>query len=347
MLRSATRHFRLILPMLAIFAAVPQATAQEELTGHQRTQEIALHKGWNAVFLEVEPLEAAPATVFAGLPVDKAATLFQSPATNQFVTDPSVDLFKAQGWGVWYAPGLPEAFLKSLDAINGNRAYLIHAKSDCQWRATGRVTGATVKWQPDAFNFVGFSVRAVGGPTFQQFFAGSKAHHGQAIYRMVNGRWKQVLQPSSEVMHSGEAFWIHCKGPSEFQGPLKVEATSRQALTLGQGPTELILRNESPHPLSPTMAHVAGDAAPLPLSILIRTYGDPAAPVKPVAARMPAGAWEQDLPPLEIGGAIAIPFECRSAELLRPRQGSLLKITTDLGTETWLPVTGTRDDLGN
>jgi hypothetical protein len=50
------------------------------------------------------------------------------------------------------------------------------------------------------------------------------------------------------------------------------------------------------------------------------------------------------MPPLELAGAMAIPFECRSGELLRPVQGSLLKITTDLGTETWVPVTGRRDD---
>jgi hypothetical protein len=336
----------LLVPLLAITGLL-RAGAQDENPGHQRTQEIPLQQGWNAVYLEVEPADTAPAKVFQGLPVDRVATLFQNPSTNQFVTDPGVELFKGSGWGVWYAPGLPEAFLKSLDAIEGNRAYLVHARSAVSWKVSGRVTGALTKWQPDAFNLVGFPVRAVGGPTFAQFFAGSDAHRGQTIYRLVDGRWKQVLQPSSETMRSGESFWIRCEGASDFQGPLGVETATSQGLMLTQGTSEVVLRNRCPHPLGATVHHVAGDALPLPLSIIVRSYGNPAAPVQPVAARMPAGAWEQPLPPLEIGAALAIPLECRSAELLRPRQGSLLKITTDLGTETWIPLSGFRNDLGN
>lgn len=342
-LRAYARSF--VLPSILI-AGSSHLLAQDEFPGHQRTQEIALSKGWNAVYLEVDPADDAPASVFAGLPVDKVATLFKNPGNQQFVTDPEVNLSKAQGWGVWYAPELPEAFLKSLDAIDGNRAYLVHAKSNCQWKATGRVTGAAVTWQPDAFNFTGAQVAAAGAPTFAQYFAGSAAHKNQQIYRMVNGRWKQVLQPSAEAMRAGEAFWIYCKGSSDYQGPLRAEVTG-QVLALGQGPADLTLRNEAPHPLAPTLQHVPGDASPLPLSILIKTYGDPAAPVKSVPANLPAAAWQQALPALEIGGAIAIPFECRGGELLRPLQGSLLKITTDLGTETWVPVSGRRDDLGN
>lgn len=342
-IRHALRVFP--IPFLMLAGMIP-SRGQDEVPGHRRTQEIPLTRGWNAVYLEVEPTDAAPAAVFAGLPVDKVATLFKNPGNQQFVTDPEVNLSKAQGWGVWYAPGLPEAFLKSLDAILGNRAYLIHAKENCRWRATGRVTGALAAWQPDAFNFTGFPVSATAPPTFAQFFAGASALRNQRIYRLVDGRWKQVLQPSSEAMKSGEAFWIYCKGPSDYQGPLRVEVTG-QVLGLGRGPADLTLRNEAPHPLTPAIEHVPGDATPLPLSIQIKTIGDPAAPVKSVPANFPAAAWQQPLPAFEIGTAMAVPFECRSGEMLRPLQGSLLKITTDLGTETWVPVTGRRDELGN
>lgn len=329
-----------------LFVIIQAVVAQEENVGHQRTQEISLNAGWNAVFLEVEPIDPEPQRVFGSLPIDKVATLFQGPTTNQFVTDPGVDLFQSRGWGVWYAPKQPEAFLKSLDSIEGNRAYLVHAKSACVWRATGSVRFQHVDWQPDAFNLVGFSVRANGGPTFAEFFSGSKAHTGQLIYRLVDGRWKQVLQPSAESMRSGEAFWIKCKGPSDYQGPLRVECGSAQGLQLRQGVSEVIVRNESPHPITPTLKHVPGDAAPLPLSIMVRSYGSPGTPVRQVAAKMPSGAWEQELPVLEIAGSWSVPFEVRPAEFVRARQGSLLKITTDIGTETWVPLSGLRDDLG-
>ena len=304
-----------------------------------------MSKGWNAVFLEVAPLDASPSKVFEALPVDKVATLFESPTSNQFVTDPGVDLFKGQGWGVWYAPGLPEAFLKSLDAIQGNRAYLIHATRDCQWRASGTVKFAPPQWVPDAFNLVGFSVRSPGGPTFGQFFAGSKAHQGQLIYRLVSGRWKKVLQPGSEAMRSGEAFWIFCKGASSYQGPLTVEPATSRGLVVGRGESRVILRNACAHPVAPTLEHVAGGGPAVPLSILVKSFGDPAAPIRSVPAEMPAGPWVQPVPALEAGASVAVPFESRGGQMSQPRQGSLLRITTDMGTVSWIPVTAFRDDL--
>lgn len=341
-IRGACRRFAVMASLLAM---APCGHAQEEGAGHKRTQEIALKAGWNAVYLEVQPMDPSPTKVFSGLPVDKVATLFESPATNQFVTNPGVDLFEGRGWGVWYAPSQPEAFLKSLDAIDGNRGYLVHATKDCQWRAAGQVKGGALKWQPDAFNFVGFSMASSGGPTFAQFFAGSKAHRGQKIYRLVDGRWKLVAASGAEAMRGGEAFWIYCKGSSDYQGPLRVETALSQGLQLGRGSAKVILRNDCPHPLASTVEHVVGDGPPVPLSILVRAYGNPSAPVTPVAANMPSGAWSQALPSLEIGAALAIPMECRNGEMTRARQGSLLKITSDLGSETWVPVTGYRSDL--
>ena len=313
--------------------------------GLQRTQVLALSEGWNAVFLEVEPKDPDPASVFAGVPVDKVARLFNTPASNQFVTDPGVDLFKGGGWGVWYASQLPEAFLKSLDRIEGNVPYLVHATQAFQWRVSGGVLLARSDWKADAYNFVGFPVRSPGGPTFGEFFAGSPAHLGQPIYRLVNGRWKKVLSPNAETIRSGEAFWIYCAGPSGFNGPLRVETASGQGLLLGRGGVEIVLRNECAHPLTPELHHLSGDAAPVPLSILVRRYGNPAAPVEPVAVAMPNGAWRQPMPPLEANASIAVPMECRAAAMSRPVQASLLKITTDIGTETWVPVMSFRDDL--
>ena len=338
------RGTRLFVATMTIGMLSSQARAE---IGHQRVQEIALSTGWNAVFLAVEPVDAAPEKVFAGLPVDTVATLFENPVSNQFVTDPGVDLLKSQGWGVWYAPGRPEAFLKSLDGILGNRAYLIHAKSACTWKAAGDAVMASVKWRPDAYNFVGFGVRSQGGPTFAEFFAGSKAHVGQTIYRLAEGRWKKVLQPSAETMRTGEAFWIYSKGASNFQGPLGIETVSSSGLLLGRGADRMIFRNTCPHPLSSTIEQVAGGGSALPLSFLIKTYGNTVKPVDATPVRMPASAWEQALPPLEAGAAVAVPMECRGAEMLEPKQGSLLKVTTDLGTEAWVPVYGFRDKTGD
>ena len=42
---------------------------------------------------------------------------------------------------------------------------------------------------------------------------------------------------------------------------------------------------------------------------------------------------------------MGVPLEARVQELTAAAHGSLLKITTDLGTEQWIPVIGIRKDL--
>jgi len=171
-----------------------------------------LRKGWNAVFLEVAPQDPEPAKVFAGTPVDIAAA-FSGPLTSaQFMTDPGANLFRLAGWSAWYAESRPDAFLKSLHAINGQQGYLLHARQDFTLSVTGLVSPAAVRWQADAFNYVGFSVDAVTAPTFARFFGGSAAHNHNRIYRLENGVWRQATNPAAEVMRSGEAFWIFCTG---------------------------------------------------------------------------------------------------------------------------------------
>jgi hypothetical protein len=335
--------------LLAFTAFFPHALYGEEadtsVPGRTRTQEISLQAGWNAVFLEVDPLNPSPAAVFGALPVEQVATFFPGTQSTQFVTDPSADLRQSLGWGVWYAANRPEAFLKSLDAIHGNQGYLIKATRAHQWKVRGVAKALKYRWQPDSYNLVGVPVIANGGPTFQEFFAGSKAHAQQAIYRLVNNSWKKVAQPSAETMRPGEGFWIFCKGSSDYQGPLRVELPLEKGMVLGSGRSGLIFRNETTHPVSALVEQVTGEGQGLPLSILVTAIGDPAAPLKALPVSLPRGAWAQQLPSIEQGASISLPFECRAAELLLPLQGSLLKITSDLGTVTWVPVQAARDGL--
>jgi hypothetical protein len=51
------------------------------------------------------------------------------------------------------------------------------------------------------------------------------------------------------------------------------------------------------------------------------------------------------MPPMEAGARLGLPFMARTAEMTAYEQVSLLKISTDLGTELWVPVVGRRADL--
>ncbi len=328
---------------MPIAAAAASATVPE--TAVQRTQQFSLRPGWNAIYLEVHPVDSDPANLFAHTPIDVAAAVQGRPTPAQFVTQPSVDLFRREGWGVWYSGDRPDAFLGSLFAIHGQQAYLIHAKEAFSWTVAGLVVMEEVRWKPEAFNLVGFSLSETAPPTFEQFFRNSKAHAHNRIYRLVDGSWQRVSDPASESMRSGEAFWIYCDGVSTYQGPLRVQASGRRALYLAGASGELVLRNETSHPLEPTVEHLPVGGSQLPLSILIQGVQDPAAPLRQIATKKPAGTWRQNLPPLEADRAVRIPLVARVDEMVAHSQASLIRISTDLGTVTWVPVVGIREDL--
>lgn len=309
-----------------------------------RTQTIRLEAGWNAVFLEVEPLNPDPEVVFAGLPLEAVAS-FQPRGTGaQFVSNPGANLFRRAGWSVWYAEDRPDAFLKTLHSVPGRQGYLIQSREAFTWNLTGQVVSEEVRWQANAFNLVGFSVVETGAPTFAQFFAGSKAHRHNRLYRLERGNWRRVTAPDSELMRSGEAFWIFCEGGSTYQGPLSVRTLLGRQILLGTGTEDLTLKNATSHPLTPSVEHIPVGTDPVPLSVIIKAVGGNTM-VQSVAAPKPAAAWVQPLPPLEGGAAIRLPLEARTEAMNRAYHVSLIKITTDLGTVNWLPVAAHRKDL--
>lgn len=310
-----------------------------------RTQTISLHEGWNAVFLEVYPADSDPDVVFVSTTIDVAAAFYPHCSSAQFITDPAADVYKGAGWGVWYAPDRPDAFLKTLSAIYGQQAYLVHSRADSVWTVTGSAVAPEVQWEPNMYNLVGFSVQSPGAPTFAQFFAGSPAHSHNKIYRLTDGAWRRVLDPAAEAMRSGEAFWIYCDGPSTYQGPLRVQTTISGGLFLGSGSDTLTLRNDTDHPVTATIDHVPSGTNSVPLSIVIQGLPGKVAQVESVAAPKPDGPWTQPLPPLEARASVRVPLEMRSQDAQSSVQGSLLKISTDMGTEVWVPVVGVRKDL--
>ena len=84
------------------------------LADHSRNQTIQLKKGWNAVFLEVDPEEHDPDKAFENLPVDLVATFYGQISSIQYIKDPDEGNWKTDGWHKWIRPDAPDAFLKNL-----------------------------------------------------------------------------------------------------------------------------------------------------------------------------------------------------------------------------------------
>lgn len=334
---------RAIRAVAATLLFVGCSTARAELV---RTQEIALQPGWNAVYLELDPTSSDPASVFAGLPVDAVATYVAPSKGAQFVRNPNAALLGTYGWSVWYAPSRSDAFLTSMHAIYGGKPYLIHATTSATMQVSGSVSPGRMTWTPDAYNFVGFSVAAPGAPTFQQFFRGSPAHNHNKIYRLVDGTWRQVLNPASEPMRAGEAFWIFCSGRSDYPGPLQVSTRTQAGVTLSsKGGSELVFRNRADHPLSFQVEHLTDPANPVPVSTPVQVMDEAAGGLRTLSVHFDEEHFVQQFPALEAGRAVRLPLALRVQDAGPGLRHSLLKVATDLGTITYIPVTASRDDL--
>lgn len=314
-----------------------------------RTQTLTLVAGWNAVYLEVDPQEADPAVLFAQQPVDIVAAFNAAPDSAQFVQDPSADQLRAYGWRVWYAPHRADAFLSRLSALNGGTPYLMHATGPVTLAISGQVAPWRPRWTPDAYNFVGFSVQQPGGPTFRQFFEASPAHNHNRIYRLRNGVWRKVEDSSSEVMRSGEAFWIYTDGRSDYAGPLDVHTRSAFGLVLtpdsGQS---VVLRNQAKHPLTVTLEHIVAPGSEMPLALAVRTRdSEEARSIRTMSFPLEPGGWSHTLPVFEAGEALRLPFEVERDGLETGTHHSLLRVSTDLGTVHYLSITAFSDAVSS
>jgi len=327
------------LTFIGIICLVASSLASRA-TAQTITQSLPLHAGWNAVYLEVEPMDSAPEVVFAGLPIHVVAHYFPQSSSVQFISDPADAPWNEPGWGVWYARERPDAFLTSLHAISGRKAYLVHSTEDFVWEISGTASFGRMKWQADSFNLTGFAVDEAAPPTFGEFFSGAGGKIGQRVYRLgVDGKWAPVTAPGSARMRSGEACWVYCSGRTGYQGPLDVNVSGLGGLEFGElGATlEINLRNNLSEltDVSITSVPQGGDLPVVrvtrDLSTLRTVYADLQAPTEPVA--------------LEAGEVASIRLGVRREAMTAPEQTRLLKLSSSFGVRFWIPLHAERPDL--
>ncbi len=331
---------------ILVFLVLCSAASHRLQAQPVRTQTVALETGWNAVYLEVDPPVADPAVFFADVPVDIVASHIAPVRGRQFVRNPSADLHLVYGWSVWYAPAREDAMLTTLYALQGGFGYLMHAKTNVTFEVTGEVQTANPKWTPDAFSFVGFPVQSPGAPTFSAFFQPSRAHRHNRIYRLVEGTWRQVTHPEDVEMRAGEAFWIYTEGRSDYRGPLEVRSESALGVFLSGGSSsDLVFRNRAAHPITFSVEHVVDGNDDIPMAVEVPAYDQEAPGFRRVTHTFEAGGWTQPFPTLEAGQGIRLPLRLHLPAASDGEQFSLLRITCDMGTLVYVPVTALRDEL--
>jgi len=306
-----------------------------------RTQTIQLRQGWNSIFLEVSPTNSDPATALGQLPVGIVAAYYALETPVEFIKDPASIGWKKEGWAVWYAPSRPDGFLSTLHALHGNKAYLIHAEQDCTWNIAGTVLLEPIRWKGNSFNLLGFGLDPQAPPTFAKFFAASKAHQQLRAYQLVSDRWQLIQNPVGTLMKAGEAYWIFSQGSSDHQGPLTVSLDMGRSVLLRDngGAANISLKNASTDPVAISVEQLSGPQS-LPLAYLVRGFSSNQ--VSQLSVDLPA---RLQLPVQEALSGTALKLELRGERMTEAQQSCLLKISTDAGTQIWIPVIGSRTDL--
>lgn len=332
--RRLLRSFRLVgLSALVVLLAAAPWRAAGQAAFPTRTQVVDLKKGWNAVFLEVEPLKTAPAEVFSNSPVDVVAQFLRPVRISQFATDPGETLANGEGWGIWYAPGREESVLSNLFALHSHTALLVHSREDFRWQVTGQVFLKRIRWKADSFNLVGFPVNSAAAPTFAEYFQGATPHAGMPVFRLVDGKWRKVDRPGETLMRRGEAYWVYCKGASDFQGPLDVDLSFWDHLRFfdGQFHATFVLGNRSPHPVEVSLIQESGGG--LPLDFVFKAVTDSS--VDQLAALLPP---EFTMAAMEPDARGAVTLRVHDPDDVTGGASNLLRISSDSGVEYWLAV---------
>jgi len=255
------RRVLLILLMLSYFQVAFSGTAVYQQT-------ITLKPGWNSIYVELEPTNNQIVDIFSGIPVESVWRWLPKGLGKDFVVDPAEGLLSVDGWYGYFPEPRPEAFLSNLYTISANTPYLV--KLDGNVNKTITISGKPIlrkkKWTTNGYTLTGFPFIAGSEPSFGDFFATSKAHNNQPIYRLTQqGQWQLVANPYLASMNSGESYWVYTEGTSQFQGLINVTVEQGESIEYRAAFTEIdiILSNLSDVPNYMSINRVNGNSMPM------------------------------------------------------------------------------------
>ena len=243
--------------------------------------------------------------------------------------------------------------VNNLFTLLTEHAYLIKLATNASpvtWTIPGQPAPRGPAWLPDSFNLTGFHVDPSAPPTFQDFFASSPAQSGHTMLRLYfHGAWVPV-NPASDLISPGVAYWIQSTGSSTYPGPLQIVFAQGRSIDYGLSLTEqtLTIQNTSTTARTVTIAQLASLSPPKG--------------VAPLAGSVPLSYWRTVFPTnfgfqpltaqltntIPAGGSWAIRLAVRRPDMapppvnpgpIEPMYESLLQVSDGAGTLWLLPVT--------
>lgn len=295
-----------------------------------QTRTFRLNPGWNSIWLDVQPADASPGTVFSQVPLQSLWTHAPRVSSVEFIQNPNEPIFDRSQWLMFLPTNKVESFQNSLFQLLPNRAYLVEVAGTAPVTLTvsGVPSLRNIPWLTDTYTLRGFPLEPSRPPSFAAFFGGSSAHYDpvqrrlHGAYRLsATGQWVPV--DADDKMVAGESYWVRTVGASEYQGPLALSLPSGGELVFEPNveTVRFQARNDSPVAGTLRIEDLAG------LSESVISYEE----FEVLEGRL----WK----PLksETSEALVLPME--------PRQGRDFRLTvrrTELGTggqETLLALT--------
>lgn len=260
--RQNTMIYAILQSVICMFWVVllPDMTWAEST----RTQTIELKAGWNAVFLEVEPLTPKPDAVFTGMPVLQALTYYPKNSSAEFIVDPKEIPWNKAGWHGWVPADKSEAVLNNLYSLQAGQAYLLRCATDYTWKLTGEVKFKQKKWQPNAYNLTGFYVDPASPPTFERYFKGTRSAEQIKIFALKNDHW--ATTSVKELIYANQAYWVWYQGEVDYPGPLgiKLQAGGDELTLLPSiKEAQITVTNRSSEPFGWRMEQASGSSISL------------------------------------------------------------------------------------
>jgi hypothetical protein len=234
---------------------------------HLVQQTIPLQPGWNAVYLEVEPVSNATVDVFRDIPIASAWGWRPRGPSSEFVENLTEQMFRDPQWLCFFPTNRTERMFNNLFRVTVNQPYFIKLEgaTPVNWVVTGRPAVRTFAYAPNEFNLVGYPLRTSGSlPGRASFFSHDPALAGQAIYALnPTGSWALVTD-GDQPMEAGKCLWVYAATASSYLGPVNVSVEIGDGLDFGKTLTEakVFIQNRT---AAPTVIRIRdlGGAGPI------------------------------------------------------------------------------------
>lgn len=238
--------------VLALFAVMGAP-----LHAQWKTETYPLIVGWNAIWLSLEPAVTTIDSALSDRPEIQEVWRWNPPSGPQFTTDPSTPSQTDPAWSVWRR-GAPSQ--STLFSFTPNAAYLVKVAdgvTSVTLTLKGRPVIPNYRWTTSGVNFVGFPTTSPA-PTFSQFLAQSAALADTTnILKYVGGplvssgtsdpnyvstgtsipnsaRNPQLVNPPTERVTRGMAYWVQATKYSDYYGPVAVSLADQRGLNFGR-----------------------------------------------------------------------------------------------------------------